>query len=104
MHDKRSARMVAYALAVVAPAVTLLVRWLLPAALADQVLYTAFLPAVLIAAYQGGFGPGLMATVVSALAATFFLVEPRYLFAINSGSDAVALVVFLLVGVIISGL
>ena len=79
-------------------------RWPLPAALADQVLYTAFLPAVLIAAYLGGFGPGLLATVVSALAATFFLVEPLYSFAINSGSDAVALVVFLLVGVIISGL
>ena len=102
MHIKPSARLVAYALAVFAPEITLLARWPLPAALADQ--YSAFLPAVLIAAYVGGFGPGLLATVVSALAATFFLVEPHYSFAINSGSDAVALVVFLLVGVIISGL
>ena len=104
MHIKPSARLVAYALAVFAPEITLLARWLLPAALADQVLYTAFLPAVLIAAYLGGFGPGLLATVVSALAATFFLVEPHYSFAINSGSDPGALVVFLMVGVIISGL
>ena len=104
MHIKPSDRLVAYALAVFAPEITLLAWWPLPTALADQVLYTAFLPAVLIAAYLGGFGPGLLATVVSALAATFFLVAPHYSFAINSGSDAVALVVFLLVGVIISGL
>jgi PAS domain S-box-containing protein len=104
MHIKPSPRLVAYALAVFAPEITLLARWPLPAALADQVLYAAFLPAVLIAAYLGGFGPGLLATVVSVLTATFFLVEPHYSFAINSGSDAVALVVFLLIGVIISGL
>ncbi|HEX3447436.1 MAG TPA: response regulator [Isosphaeraceae bacterium] len=104
MHKKPSARLVAYILAVLAPALTLLALWPLPAALGDQVLYTAFFPAVLIAAYLGGLGPGLLATVISALAATFFLVEPLYSFAIHSGSDAVALAVFLVVGVIISGL
>ncbi|HEX3448125.1 MAG TPA: DUF4118 domain-containing protein, partial [Isosphaeraceae bacterium] len=104
MHKKPSVRLVAYILAVLAPALTLLALWPLPAALGDQVLYTGFFPAVLIAAYLGGLGPGLLATVISALAATFFLVEPLYSFAIHSGSDAVALAVFLLVGVIISGL
>ena len=104
MHDKPGARLLAYALAVVAPAVTLLLRWPLPAVVTDQIAYTAFLPAVLIAAYLGGLGPGLLATLTSGVAATFFLVEPRYSSAISSGADAVPLGVFVLVGAIISAL
>ena len=70
MNEQRRARLVAYGVAVLAPAVTLLVRWPLVLVLGDRVLYTAFFPAVLFAAYLGGIGPGLLATLLSALAAT----------------------------------
>jgi two-component system, sensor histidine kinase and response regulator len=104
MHETPRARLVAYGVAVLAPAVTLLVRWPLSAVVGDRVLYTAFFPAVLFAAYLGGFGPGFLATVISTLAATYFLVEPLYSLEIVSVPDAVAVILFVLVGTIISGL
>jgi PAS domain S-box-containing protein len=63
-----------------------------------------FIPAILIVAYFGGFWPGLLATVLSALGATYFLVEPLYSLEITSVHDAVALSLLVLVGTIISGL
>ncbi len=104
MNEQRRARLIAYGVAVVAPAVTLLVRWPLDVVLGDRVLYMAFFPAVLLAAYFGGFWPGLAATVLSALAATYFLVEPLFTLQITTAHDAVALTLFVLVGTVISGL
>ena len=43
--------------------------------LGDRVLYMAFLANVLIAAYVGGFWPGILATAVSALGASYLLVD-----------------------------
>ena len=67
MHETRLARLVAYGLALLAPAVTLplvllLVHLHLGTVLGDRVLYMTFFPAVIIAAYFGGFWPGLLAT------------------------------------------
>ena len=67
MNEPRLARLIANGVAVVAPAVTLLVRWPLDVVLGDRVLYMAFFPAVLLASYLGGFWPGLLATILSAL-------------------------------------
>ena len=104
MHERRRARLIAYGLAVLGPALTLLVRWPLEAVLGDRVLYMAFFPAVLFAAYQGGAGPGLLATVLSALAASYFLVAPLYSLEIITLPDAVALALFVVVGAVISGM
>lgn len=104
MNDQRRARLIAYGVAVVAPAVTLLVRWPLEAVLGDRVLYMAFFPAVLLASYFGGIWPGLLATMLSALSATYFLVEPFFSFEITTVHDAVAVTLFLLVGTVVSGL
>src|SRR5262249_5055321 len=87
-----------------APAVTLLVRWPLDVVLGDRVLYMTFFPAVLLAAYFGGFGPGLLATVLSGLAATYFLVHPLFSLEITTVHDAVAVTLLVLVGAVISGL
>ena len=78
MNERPRARLVAFGMAVLVPVVMLLVcrRLLDEPVLGDRVLYMAFFPAVLIAAYLGGFWPGLLATVVSTFAATDFLVKP----------------------------
>ncbi len=102
MHERSLARLVAYGVAVLGPALTLSVRWPLPAVLGDRAHFMAFFPAVLVAAYLGGFGPGLLATFLSALAGTYLLVEPPYSLAIVTVADAVALALFLLVGTVIS--
>src|SRR5262245_15613053 len=104
MRETLRARPVAYGVAVLAPAVTLLVRWPLAVVLGDRVLYMAFLPAVLLAAYFGGFWPGLLATVLSGLAATYFLVHPLFSLEITTVHDEVAVALFVLVGTVISGL
>ena len=63
-----------------------------------------FFPAVMIAAYIGGFWPGLMATLVSAVTANYYLTEQLPSFHARSVNDVVALVLFVLVGTIISAL
>ena len=103
MHEYPRTRLAAYGVALLAPAVTLLsVRWPLRSVLGDRVLYMPFFPAVLIAAYLGGLGPGLLATSLGALAATYFLVEPLYSLEITGVPHAVALALFVLVGAVIS--
>ncbi len=104
MDERPRSRLVAYGIALLAPAVTMLVRWPLWPVLGDRIRYTVFIPAVLISAYLGGFGPGLLATVLSALAAAYFLIEPPYSLEILSVPDAFALALFVLIGMIISGL
>jgi PAS domain S-box-containing protein len=63
-----------------------------------------FFPAVMIAAYVGGLGPGLLATLLSALAANCFRSGQLHPFHFSSHTDLAALFLFVLVGTIISGL
>src|ERR1700680_4235826 len=97
-------RLVAYSLAVLAPAVSLVVRWPLWPVLGDAVPHMTFFPAVMIAAYFGGFWPGLLATLVSAVTANYFLTQQLPSFQVKSVNDGVAVILFVLVGTIISGL
>jgi PAS domain S-box-containing protein len=63
-----------------------------------------FFPAVMIAAYFGGFWPGLLATILSAVAANYFFTGQLRFFHITDANDVAALVLFVLTGAIISGL
>src|SRR3984893_9204036 len=104
MPERRSVRVIAYSVAVVAPVVSLLVRWPLWPVLGDAVPHMTFFPAVMIAAYFGGFWPGLLATLVSAVTANYFLTQQLPSFQVKSVNDGVAVILFVLVGTIISGL
>jgi PAS domain S-box-containing protein len=63
-----------------------------------------FFPAVMIAAYFGGFWPGIVATILSTIAANTFLTKQLPFFRVTSVNDVVAMILFLLVGAIISAL
>ena len=64
-----------------------------------------FFPAVMISAYYGGFGPGLLSTVLSAIGGTLFSWATRDSHCRWAAlHDVVALTLFLLVGTVISGL
>ncbi len=104
MHPRQRARLIAYGAAVLAPGVTLLVRWPLGPVLGDAVPHMAFFPAVMIAAYLGGLWPGLLATALSAAAANYFFTKQLPSFHVTNANDAAALILFLLVGTIISSL
>jgi PAS domain-containing protein len=62
-----------------------------------------FFPAVAIAAWFGGLGPGILAVALSALAANWFFTAPTHTFTIASTYDALALGAFLLASMLIVG-
>jgi PAS domain S-box-containing protein len=104
MERQRTSRRRGYAIAIVATAVTVAVRWLLRPVLGDAVPHMAFFPAVLVAAYYGGFRPGLLATLLGAFFANYVFTEPHFTLGIKSVNAAVALPLFVLAGLMMSGL
>jgi two-component system, LuxR family, sensor kinase FixL len=68
-----------YGIAPAAVAIALVVRALFEPILRDQAPYLFFVPAVLVAAGAGGFGPGLLATALSLFLAPFFVADFQHL-------------------------
>jgi hypothetical protein len=64
--------------------------------------YITLYPAVMLAAVFGGFGPGLLATVLASLGADYFIIPPQGSLAIASLSDAVGIAFFSGMGVFMS--
>ncbi|MGX9965539.1 hybrid sensor histidine kinase/response regulator [Roseomonas sp. F4] len=56
--------------------------------------FLTFFPAVLLATYFAGLGPGLLTGVLSILAAWYFFIEPYASFALGTTSDKIALIFF----------
>ena len=65
--------------------------------------YVQFYPAIIVAAWYGGFGPGLLATGLSTLAAMYFLLPPQG-FPVGDPADLLSLGVFAGTGLVISWL
>lgn len=66
-------------------------------------LYPLFLAAVMVSSWYGGIGPGLVATVLSALASIYFFIAPIYSLAVSLPA-IVGLVQFVLVALLINSL
>ncbi len=62
----------------------------------------AFYPAILITAWLGGLWPGITCTVLSSTVTAFVWLNPRNSIRVTRASDAVALLVFMAVGAIMS--
>jgi PAS domain S-box-containing protein len=93
----------AYVVAVLLIAGSLLVVWMFRAWFGGNVPYLQFFPAILIAAWYGGLGPGTLATVLSALAAMYFFLPPPGL-AVGGVPDVMSLGFFVATGLGISWL
>ncbi len=99
-------RLTRYGLAVVTVGVVIAIKLGL-SSLIDPLLSTtapflAFAGATLVAAWYGGFGPGLFSTVVAAFAANYFFIEPLHEFGIPSVRAGVNMLTFGLEGLLIS--
>src|SRR5687767_5595376 len=81
---------------VVPPAIAtaMLLRWPLWPVLEGELGFLLLWPTVIVCAWWGGLGPGLLATGLSALSAAFFLLEPHFSFAVTRPADLVGLAVF----------
>ncbi len=64
--------------------------------------FIAFYPAVLLVASIGGGGPGILATVLSALAADYWFLDPVGTFRVDSPNDVLALGIFTGAGLFVS--
>ena len=94
----------AYVVAVLLVAASLLVRWMLRAWFGGNLPYLQFFPAIMVAAWYGGLGPGILATVLSALAATFFFLPPAGRLILVATPEAISLGIFIAIGLGISWL
>ena len=85
---------VQYAAALLAVAVAAGLRWRLEGSFGALPLFLTFYPAVLLVAIIGGGGPGTAATVLSALVADYWFIEPYHSLRIDAPNDVVALGIF----------
>jgi two-component system, LuxR family, sensor kinase FixL len=90
-----------YSVALAVVGASLLFRYQFRDWLGLRVPYLQFYPAIIVASWYGGFGPGLLATTISVLTAMYFLLPPAGL-AVNDAADQLSLGVFALTGFVIA--
>src|SRR5215831_15535356 len=87
-----------YTVAVVSVALTLWLRLALRGVIGEQSPYMSFFLAIVVASWLGGLGPGIVATILAALGAWFFVAKPYDL----SVSQEVAAFLFVVEGLLVS--
>ena len=93
-----------YIVAIVATFATLWVRLAMDTMLGGRPTLVIFTIPIMLAAYFGGFGQGLLATLLSYLVASYYLLPPIHSFTMDSPVDRWQQAFFVLAGVVISGL
>jgi PAS domain S-box-containing protein len=93
-------RLAAYLLALVATAAAGLLRGLLSRWLGFELPYITFFGAIMVAAWYGGWRPGILATALSAAATVIWFIHPDTP-GLRTG-DVIGLVIFVLIGALIS--
>src|SRR2546423_1872811 len=93
-----------YGLAVLLTALAIIASLVLAPHWNPRHLLLPFYPAVMLSAWLGGFGPGLVATLVSALAMDYFWLPPTFAFGMREPGDFMGFLLFLGVGLLVSAL
>ena len=91
-----------YAIAVLAVGLALALKLLLDPLIEGESPFLLFFGAVIVGAWFGGLGPGLLATALAALASDYFFLPPAYSFLIDDFGEGLRLAVFLLEGSFVS--
>jgi len=66
--------------------------------------YITLFPAIIVSAWLGGVWPGIVTTAITGTAAEYFWIEPTGSWAVSEPSELLGLLVFVVVGVVISAL
>ena len=101
--ERFSTRTVRYAVPFLLVLTSLLVRLTFQRWFGVSVPYLHFFPSVMIAAWFGGLGPGVVTTLLSASVAVYFFMAPHSFMAV-SRADAITVPVFVALGIVISWL
>jgi PAS domain S-box-containing protein len=102
LHRCRDGWIVRYGFAVIVVALATVLRLVLQPIIPTGFPFLTFFLAVMLAAWHGGLGPGLLASVLSTLAADLLLIEPIYEFHLTAGYYWVSLGVFVVETISIS--
>ena len=87
-----------YGIPIAAVGAATVARMLLNPVLGDRLPFATFFLAIVFAAWYGGFGPALLSTLLSGLAADFIFLKPRGSFQIEDAPDQISLGLYFLVG------
>jgi PAS domain S-box-containing protein len=82
-----------YSVALAAFLLCLFFRYTVRDTLGLKVPYLQFFPAIILAAWYGGLGPGLLVTTLSTIVPTYFLIPPAL--AVDDPADVLSLSVFI---------
>ena len=104
MLNGRRTGLIAYGAVVLGTGVTLVLRLSLVPSFGYHGELMSFFPVIILSAYLGGLGPGLLATALGATVGDYFFIEPRFSFAIADPGSVYAMGMFLLAGSVISAL
>lgn len=95
-------RWVPYGIAVAAVVATLVARTALTPWIGERPLLALFVIPVLVAAYAGGLGPGILATAMAAASTVYFVIPPTHSFTFERPGDIAQWFGLILVGVFLS--
>ncbi|MCG3117393.1 MAG: ATP-binding protein [Candidatus Manganitrophus sp. SA1] len=93
-----------YGMGVLTVAFILLLKLLIDPFIREESPFLLFLIAVMVSAWYGGLGPGLLATVLSALISDYVFLVPYYGFLSYTVGQTVEMGLFILEGLVISAL
>ncbi len=80
----------------------MLARILLLPILGAKLPFLLLWPAVLFSAWFGGLIPGLLTTLLAALSEMYFVLDPPFSFHVSNPAEAVGVVLFILLGAMVS--
>ena len=95
-------RWLVYVFAIAAVAVVVLLRLTTGEVFSQRPLLILLVLPILLSAYLGGLGPGLVATGAAACGVNFLLIPPTHSFAIDKSADLVQWLMLIVCGVFIS--
>src|SRR5579863_9282742 len=100
--DWKGRALLSYALAVVSPVLVLSMCQAVRVTYGEQASLFFFLVPILLCAYLGGLGPGILATFASAALSDYYLIVPLHNFSVSSATSSVALMGMVAAGVLAS--
>src|SRR5215210_9065111 len=91
-----------YGIAALVVGLVLLLKMLLDPLTGEESPFLVFFGAVMVGAWFGGLGPGLLATALAALTADYFFLSPTYSLLIEDLGQGLNFVLFVLEGAFLS--
>lgn len=97
-----SNRLASYTIAILATLVTLIIYYALGMAIEGRLSAILLVLPIIISAYLGGVGPGLISTIMSAAYLAFYIIPPTNSFAIEKGLNLSQFIMLMTNGILVS--